>query len=84
MMQIILCENCKQSSIPFGQVSVDIDLKKSEKCCEHCNSTKNEAQHYFFCSMNCFMEYMRKVIEGKKTFKWKELVITKTGRVTYG
>lgn len=72
MMQVIHCANCNGSSIGLGTVSVDVTFSKHSHACEHCNSTKTETQHTFFCSTACFYAYMLKVVNGEAEMKWKD------------
>jgi hypothetical protein len=70
MMTIIKCKNCGKSDVPFGETSVDITLKQS-KFCDHCYKTDTEKQSYFFCSEGCFLEYMKKVLDGTEVLTWQ-------------
>ena len=60
MMQIIRCRNCNESSVPFGQVSVNVVFSKSVRCCESCNSTRESKIPVFFCSPQCVEEFLEK------------------------
>ena len=71
MMQVINCKQCGNSSLPFGNVSVSLDLVKSNYC-EHCRKSETQKQYYFFCSIGCLVEYMKQVLDGNKELKWKE------------
>ena len=71
MIEIIRCESCGGSSIPFDTVSVDVTLSKS-KFCKSCYRTDTEKQHHFFCSLICFYDYMNKAVVGETELKWKE------------
>ena len=70
MMEIIRCEHCGNDTIPFGTVSVDLDLKMSEWC-KCCYQSKTQTQHHFFCTIGCLVEYMKKVLDGEKELKFK-------------
>ena len=70
-MEIIHCEHCGNSEMPFGTVSVSLDLSKSSWC-QHCYRSNTETQHHFFCSIGCLVEYMKQVLDGNKELKWKE------------
>ena len=63
MMQIVHCDHCGGSSIGLDTVFVDVNLKKS-RWCEKCRKTDTETTLYFFCSLSCFIEYMKKVDAG--------------------
>lgn len=71
MMQLIHCKTCKGTTIGLGNVSVDVTLSKSDYC-EHCRECKTEKQNYFFCSTNCYLQYLKEVVCGKAEFSWKE------------
>lgn len=58
MVMIVHCEKCGGTSIPFGTVSVNVEMSKHEKCCEHCNHIRESKQNLFFCSLDCFNEWM--------------------------
>jgi hypothetical protein len=66
MMQIVECDYCGNSSLPFGNVSIDLTLRKSEILCKHCNNISNETQSLMFCTIGCLVEYMKEVIDGKR------------------
>ena len=71
MIQVVYCETCGGSSIPFDTVSVNVTLSKS-KFCNHCYRTDTEQQHHFFCSLVCFYDFMNKAVVGETELKWKE------------
>jgi hypothetical protein len=68
MMQIIECKNCGKEGIPFGSISVNITLNKS-KFCDHCYRSNQETQSYFFCSINCFYQFIE---SNNGQIKWKD------------
>lgn len=70
-MQIVTCEYCGNSDLPFGNVSVSLTLNKSEITCKHCNGIHNEHQDMMFCTIGCLVEYMKEVMDGKRQFAWK-------------
>ena len=70
MMQIIHCEQCGNSNIPFGTVSVSLDLSVSEWC-KSCYHSDTQTQHHFFCTIGCLVEYMKQVLDGNKELKFK-------------
>ena len=72
MMTIVQCEYCGNSSLPFGNVSVDLTMHKSEIVCKHCNNISKEIQNMMFCTTECLLHYMRDVLDGKRPFAWKE------------
>jgi hypothetical protein len=73
MMTIIQCEQCGNSSIPFGVVSVNVTLSKS-KLCDKCNKTEAETQNHFFCSVGCFYEFIAQDLNTTEEHRlwWKE------------
>ncbi len=70
MIQMLYCEKCGTPEIALNAISVDISLNKNEWC-KCCNTTKNEKQNHFFCSIGCFMEYMKDLIKNKKKLEWE-------------
>ena len=81
MLQIIECENCRKSSIPLDAISVNVNFNKSSWC-DSCNQSKSETQSYFFCTKDCFLKFIDKVVGGQKEFKWKEIKVV-NGIVSY-
>lgn len=71
MMEVIHCKNCGGSTIPFGVVSVNVTLSKSQWC-QSCYHTDTEKQDYFFCSEQCFHAFMLLVVNGEKEIKWQQ------------
>ena len=71
-MQIIECEYCGNSDLPFGNVSIDLTFRKSEIICQHCNYVNDGTQSMMFCTIGCLVEYMKQVLDGDKELKWKE------------
>ena len=71
-MQIIHCEYCGNSNLPFDVVHVNLELNRSRNVCEHCNNIVNEKQDMMFCTIGCLVEYMKQVLDGNKELKWKE------------
>ena len=69
-MQVIGCKECGSLSIEFGNVFVDVNLKKVNLC-ETCQESKTETTNYFFCSLACFSAFMLKAVDGKAEFKMK-------------
>jgi hypothetical protein len=65
-MEIVYCKNCGGSSIPFNGTYVNVELRGS-KWCEHCQNSKDQSQHHFFCSVKCFNEYMK-----NNDIEWEE------------
>ena len=76
-MREITCEYCGNSSLPFGNVSVDLTLSKSEITCHHCNGVNTAYQHMMFCTIRCLNEYMKEVSDGKRQLAWKEHTVYK-------
>jgi len=72
MMQVIHCEYCGNSSLPFDVVHVNLELNRSRIDCKHCNNVVNEKQDMMFCTIGCLIEYMKQVLDGNKELKWKE------------
>lgn len=70
-MQIVTCEYCGNSSLPFGNISVELTLRKSEITCKHCNGIRDEHQGMMFCTIGCLVEYMKEVLDGKRVIAWK-------------
>jgi hypothetical protein len=69
MFEILMCDNCKgEMSIPMGQVSAYITLKKSSVC-EHCYERKTSRKDYNFCCVSCLREYMIKANRGEVDLK---------------
>lgn len=58
MMQIIYCKNCDGSSIPLNGIYINVELIKSVWC-DGCQNSKKETQQHFFCSVECFNDYMK-------------------------
>jgi len=71
MPQLVHCKNCNGTNIGLGNVSVDVVLSKSDYC-EHCREMKTQKQNYFFCSTECYFQYLEKVVCGEAEFSWKD------------
>ena len=72
MVQIIYCKQCGESLIKFGDVSVNVNLSKSAKACEHCNNVHTEIQSYHFCNLKCFNKFIK-----SNKIVWSDPQITK-------
>jgi YHS domain-containing protein len=59
MMRIMQCDNCDGEIVKLGDVSVTVEMSKSNQC-KHCYQSKTETKTYFFCSEKCFKEYIKK------------------------
>ena len=60
-LEILTCDNCKEEmSIPMGQVSACITLKKSSWC-KHCHERKTIWKDYNFCTVWCLITFMSKI-----------------------
>lgn len=70
MMQEICCDECGGSSIGLEAIAVNVELVKHEWCdkCYHGNDQKT---HYFFCSQECFLEYLQKVVREERKFDFE-------------
>ena len=66
MMLVIHCEYCGNSSLPFEGVHVNLELNRSKISCNHCNNVIDEKQSMMFCTIDCFVEYMRQVLDGNR------------------
>jgi hypothetical protein len=71
MMQIIHCVECGGSDIRLGSTSVDIVLNKHNHC-DKCYKSHTEKQTFFFCSEDCFLKHMKKVVEGTAKIEWRD------------
>ena len=70
-MQICHCVECGGSTIGLGSTSVDVVLNKSNHC-DKCYHTHTEKQNFFFCSKECFLNHMKKVVEGTAKIDWTD------------
>ncbi len=60
MIQTIKCLYCRNSHIEFDKAYVNVNFKKHIKCCDKCNTTREESVDYwFFCSVSCFKNYIK-------------------------
>ena len=71
MMQISNCEHCGKTDIGFDCVSVSVELSKSNHC-DKCYQLHTDKQYHFFCSLNCFREYMKDQLARNTFFEWKQ------------
>ena len=71
MMQLSHCEYCGGTTIELNSVSVSVELKKSNAC-DKCYHSHTQTQNHFFCSMGCFLAYMKDVSDGRTTIRWNE------------
>ncbi len=69
-IEILHCEQCGNTDIPLGSVSVEVELKK-HTWCDKCHNTKAETKAFFFCCQDCFHKYMAKVMKGEAKLEWK-------------
>jgi hypothetical protein len=58
MLQTIGCKNCGKQSLGLNSTWVDVTLTQT-KWCEHCRNSKDFKQNYFFCSVECFNQYVK-------------------------
>ena len=72
MIEFVHCEQCGGTSMPFGTVSVNIELSRS-KFCDECRQVHTEKQDHFFCSVNCFYEFMAEDLRtaNNRRLEWK-------------
>lgn len=56
MLELVQCEKCGNSNIPFDESCVNVVLQKS-KYCDTCRESKTEKVSKFFCSVDCFNEF---------------------------
>ncbi len=66
MVQIVPCENCGGTHIGLGEVSVNVVLSKGFAC-NICHHGHIDTQNHFFCSLDCFDEFI-----AKNHIEWKD------------
>lgn len=71
MMQLVPCKMCAGTSIGLGEVSVNVVFSKSDYC-DHCRECKTEKQSHFFCSTECYFQYLEQVVCGEAELSWKD------------
>ena len=57
MMEIITCKQCGGEINMLNKTAVIVKYKSYKRCCDHCNSTREESYSYYFCCENCFETY---------------------------
>lgn len=67
MFQLVKCRECGGSDTGIGEICVDIVLSESSWC-NKCRKPNTKTKTYFFCSHNCFMKYIKKVVDGDEVF----------------
>ena len=72
MVNIIHCEYCNGTDTPLDGVSVRVTLTKAAPC-NQCHRTEFKEQSHYFCSIDCFKNYMDDVSSciSDKTIEWK-------------
>jgi len=67
MLQTINCDQCGGSSIGFNSIHVNVEFVQSSFC-PHCQHSKETKKHYFFCSKQCFQDYILRVVKKEVSF----------------
>lgn len=69
MIQHSYCDCCGGTDIELDSTSVKLNLDKISSC-DKCYHTHVENTSYFFCSLSCFLDYMKDVSAGSKKIEF--------------
>lgn len=58
MIQQVHCAKCNVDHVELGATTVDLEFSRRVYECEHCHSSQDFTDRLWFCSPQCFMDYV--------------------------